>query len=133
MWRCRSRGSSSTDLLFKKSRDIIVERVHHEKHQQKHAHLLSHFSVLHSNGTADDHLHQEEKKVPSIQHGYRQKIENPEIDAQYGQETEKTTEPFLGLLPRHLRTQDRPAEVARPNQSVKHYIQGQARNLRIVV
>src|SRR3990167_5921754 len=71
--------------------------------------------------------------MAAVEHGHRKQIEHPEIDAQHRQESQETTQSLLRLLSRHLRDHDRPAEIARRNIAVDHFVKREQRQLRIFV
>src|SRR3990167_706457 len=93
-------------LSAKKPGDIVVEGVNHDHDQDKNSDLLGPFSMLQFDWATQNPLQEEKEQVSTIQHGYRQKIQYSEVNAQYGDKKEKASQTLSGLLTRHLRDQE---------------------------
>src|SRR5262249_568213 len=105
MLRCQPQESSSTNLLFKKPADAIIKGIYNQKDEEKETSLQRDLRVSQRNRPADDGFNQEEKQIAAVQYRNRQEVEHPQVDTENRQKGQKTSQPFLRLLPCHLGNQ----------------------------
>jgi len=65
--------------MHKKSHDIIVEDINHEKYQDAESYLLSDFSLSNTHRFSCDHFNNEKEKMSPVEHGDGEKVENPQL------------------------------------------------------
>jgi hypothetical protein len=68
------------------ARHVVPEGEHHQGHEHQHAHLLDHLAGAQRERRALHTLHHEHQGLAAVQHGDRQQVEDPEVDADQDEE-----------------------------------------------
>src|SRR5213592_2292096 len=58
--------------------EVIVERVHHQQHQQDEAELLGRLALAEGQRSTEPGLQDEEEEVAAVQHRHRQEVQDGE-------------------------------------------------------
>src|SRR5438876_95721 len=93
------------------SRQIVVDRVHHQHHEEHEADLLGDLALAHGDGSAQDRLAHEEEEMSAVQHGHGQQIEHGEVHADESREEREIRQALTRLLTGRRRDLDGPADV----------------------
>src|SRR6185295_16150899 len=115
-WRaapCRPRSSpaSSEEAEESDAIQVVVHRVHHQEHQEAKAHLLGDFALSQGERPPQYGFEDEEEQMPTVQHGYRQEIEEEEVDADHRGEECQARDALTRLLACRDGDLDRAADV----------------------
>src|SRR5262245_23131291 len=87
IWICRvlRRVIMSVPSLSEESKrvdphQVVVQRVHHQQHEQDEAELLRRLTLPERQRTPHDRLDQEEEQMPPVEHRDRQQVQQGQVD-----------------------------------------------------
>src|SRR6476646_2624623 len=97
---CRSYGPTPRTVPLEESDpfEVVVEREHHEQHEEREPHLLSHLSLPDGQRPAQHRLAGEEQEVPAVEHRHRQEGQQEQVDADHRGEQGQARDALARLL-----------------------------------